>query len=279
MERWLAKVIAGVTMLVAIFVCFVTPIKLTGFFHRRGNKGQYYLDLLACFAGGVFLAAYLIFMAPSTRELIIDNLMRDRGINYPLPDMLIGIGFFLLLVINRTVVIASKISRNRREKKYRDSSDEKSGAMFSPSNGSSLPETDTMTTNSTNGVVMTVSPSDTKEAMVEVEEIDDEEIAIEIENVNSPYPLPRRSSITDVAHQDSTVRSIVMMLALSLDSFLEGITTGLMTTTVEVSDFSFLHLHLCMTTTFEFSDFCFFFYTAVGLFNFCLLKPLYDYYC
>jgi len=53
-------------------------------------------------------------------------------------------------------------------------------------------------------------------------------------NSHSQYPLPRRSSIADVAQQESTTRSIIMMLALSLDSILEGVTTGLKTTAVEV---------------------------------------------
>jgi len=109
MKRWHIKAICGALMLVAMLICFLLPIKLTVYFRRRGDNGQHYLDLLACFAGGVFLAAYLIFMAPAVRELIFINLMVPNGIEYPLPDMLIGIGFFILLLLNRVVISMSKI--------------------------------------------------------------------------------------------------------------------------------------------------------------------------
>jgi len=238
MERWVAKVIAGVVMFVAILVCFLLPIKLTGFFLRKGNRGQYYLDLLACFAGGVFLAAYLMFMAPSVRELLVESLMRPNGIEYPLPDMLIGIGFFVLLLINRTVITMSKLSTRVRNREKQDV-DCVASTSFAPREFAPLAhngarhskENELDERDSVNGIVLHIARSETTTAMITIEP----DIDIEQQTTNSPYPLPRRSSITDVAHQDTTVRSIIMMLALSLDSILEGITTGLKTTTVEVA--------------------------------------------
>lgn len=108
MERWQTKAVCGALMLVVILICFLLPIKLTVYFRRRGDSGQYLLDLLACFAGGVFLAAYLVFMAPAVRELIVESLMKPYRIEYPLPDMFIGVGFFILLLLNRLVVSMSK---------------------------------------------------------------------------------------------------------------------------------------------------------------------------
>jgi len=236
-------------MLFAILFCFLLPIRLTGFFRRKGDNGQYFLDLLACFAGGVFLAAYLIFMAPSVRELILENLMRPRGIEYPLPDMLIGIGFFLLLLLNRVVITMSKITKRRKLKKEES---KRSTAMFPESelsggngimigNGANGDSEMMTRESSANGIVLMLGHSDTTTGLVDNDPADATCIDINDEldtacpvHTNNPYPLPRRSSITDVAHQDSTVRSIIMMLALSLDSVLEGITTGLKTTTVEV---------------------------------------------
>lgn len=109
MKRWEIKIVCGVVMLIAMLVCFLLPIKLTVFFRRRGDNGQYYLDLLSCFAGGVFLAAYLIFMAPAVRELLLVNVMIPYRIEYPLPDMLIGVGFFILLILNRVVISISEV--------------------------------------------------------------------------------------------------------------------------------------------------------------------------
>jgi len=234
MERWHAKVISGVAMFVTILVCFLLPIKLTGFFRRRGDKGQYFLDLLGCFAGGVFLAAYLIFMAPSVRQLLLDNLMQPNGIEYPIPDMLIGVGFFILLVINRIVITMSKVSK-RRTKRLKQPKE----LTELPTTGAGDYQHEPVQKETTNGSIHSVLRSDTATGLVENDvtcidiDPDDLEDACPV-HANNPYPLPRRSSITDVAKQDSTVRSIVMMLALSLDSVLEGITTGLKTTMIEV---------------------------------------------
>uniref|UniRef100_T1EI29 Zinc transporter ZIP1 n=1 Tax=Helobdella robusta TaxID=6412 RepID=T1EI29_HELRO len=187
-----AKIVAGVVMLFSILICFLLPIKLNVFFKKRGDKGQYYLDLLTCFAGGVFLAVYLIFMAPAVRDLILENLMIPNNISYPLPDVLIGVGFFLMLILNRVVVSF------------------KSSTSICINNGQKL----------------------TSDSVI----VDDSELdnIITIFDPNNPFPLARRSSITDVAHQDSAIRSVLMMLALSLDSVFEGLTTGLKTTTMEV---------------------------------------------
>lgn len=234
MERWHAKVISGVAMFVIILICFLLPIKLSGFFRRRGDKGQYFLDLLGCFAGGVFLAAYLVFMAPSVRQLLIDNLMKPSGIEYPLPDMLIGVGFFILLITNRVVITMSKVSK-RRSKRLKQPKE--LTELPNKAAGDSQQEPNHKET--ANGSAHSMIHSDTATGLVENDvtcidiDPDDLEDACPV-HANNPYPLPRRSSITDVAKQDSTVRSIVMMLALSLDSILEGITTGLKTTMIEV---------------------------------------------
>jgi len=234
MERWHAKVISGFAMFVTMLICFLLPIKLSGFFRRRGDRGQYFLDLLGCFAGGVFLAAYLIFMAPSVRQLLLENLMQPNGIEYPLPDMLIGVGFFILLVINRVVITMSKVSK-RRSKRLKQP---KQLTAF-PNNEAGDCHREPDEKENANGSAHPVLRSDTATGLVENDDTrvdidpDDLEDACPV-HANNPYPLPRRSSITDVAKQDSTARSIVMMLALSLDSVLEGITTGLKTTVVEV---------------------------------------------
>jgi len=222
-------------MFVIMLICFLLPIKLSGFFRRKGDRGQYFLDLLGCFAGGVFLAAYLIFMAPSVRQLLLENLMQPNGIEYPIPDMLIGVGFFILLVINRVVITMSKVSK-RRSKRVKQPKE--LTTLPNKAAGDCYHEPDQK--ENTNGSIHSVLRSDTATGLVETDDThidvdpdDLEEDACPV-HANNPYPLPRRSSITDVAKQDSTVRSIVMMLALSLDSVLEGITTGLKTTVIEV---------------------------------------------
>ena len=72
------------------------------------------LDLLTCFAGGVFLASYLVFMAPAVRVLIEENLMKENGIEYPLPDMIIGLGFFGMLMLDKLVKTLSNMTKKKK---------------------------------------------------------------------------------------------------------------------------------------------------------------------
>lgn len=214
MERWHAKAITGVVMFISILFCFLLPIKLSVFFRKKGDRGQYYLDILACFAGGVFLAVYLIFMAPAARDLILENLMIPNKIDYPIPDVLIGAGFFIMLMINRFAVSCNYLTRkNKRKKVLNVTADLRHSESGTNSvANSSKPSSDNFDLADNHEIIATEIPSDSA----------------------NPYPLARRSSITDVAHQETVVRSLVMMLALSLDSVFEGLTTGLKTTIIEV---------------------------------------------
>ena len=214
MERWHAKAITGVVMFFSILFCFLLPIKLSVFFRKKGDRGQYYLDILACFAGGVFLAVYLIFMAPAARDLILENLMIPNKVDYPIPDVLIGTGFFIMLIINRLAVSCNYLTRKNKSKKVLNI---RADIHHSESG--------------TNSVANSSKPSSENFDLADNREI----VATEIlSDSNNPYPLARRSSINDVAHQETVVRSMVMMLALSLDSVFEGLTTGLKTTIIEV---------------------------------------------
>ena len=42
-------------------------------------------------------------MAPAVRMLIEENLMKPNKIDYPLPDMIIGLGFFIMLLLDKAV--------------------------------------------------------------------------------------------------------------------------------------------------------------------------------
>ena len=87
MERWVTKVICGILMWISLLICFLAPLKVAGFFYRKGERGQHYLDVLTCFAGGVFLACYLLYMAPEVRFLIDENLLKPYHIDYPVPEV------------------------------------------------------------------------------------------------------------------------------------------------------------------------------------------------
>ena len=71
---------------------------------------------LSCFSGGIFLATYLLDMAPEVRLLLERSLLRPRHIRYPLPEFIIGSGFFFILVVE---LLVTSIRRRRLAAKAR----------------------------------------------------------------------------------------------------------------------------------------------------------------
>ncbi len=109
MERWEAKIVALFIILVVIFACTALPIVVAGAFIRRGETGRKALSILNCFGGGVFFGAYLIIMTPEVRHLLDETLLIPNDITYPLPEFFIGIGFFILMFVEKAVLTANKI--------------------------------------------------------------------------------------------------------------------------------------------------------------------------
>jgi zinc transporter ZupT len=264
MQRWHAKVICGVIMFVLMPVCFLLPLRMVSLFGRWGSRGQEFLDLLSCFAGGVFLASYLVFMAPAVRVLIETNLMQPYNIEFPLPDTIIGLGFFMMLAINYTVRAINKCSSktSRPSRRHRQSAGSKtrhesgrsevfygepaaaaeSGDVSSSKEHQALncdvtadvaDREPTVNNNVGNGRGPSAPTSLSRQTSLSMAG------SYYIDVYRSPRTGgSKRNSIVELAIAgaggQSLVRSVVMMLALSVDSVLEGMTIGLKQTVVEV---------------------------------------------
>ncbi len=59
------------------------------------------LDIMTCFGGGVLFGTYLITMTPEVRMLLEHGVSHD--IDYPLPEVLTGLGFFMMLFVEKLV--------------------------------------------------------------------------------------------------------------------------------------------------------------------------------
>lgn len=235
MLRWHAKIICGVLMFVAMPICFLLPVKMADVVTKHGARGQLCLDLLTCFAGGVFLSSYLVFMAPAVRVLIETNVMKPNGIVYPLPDMLIGLGFFVMLALDKLVNLVNSRTRKKSDNTsngdavYVRSRESGSSQFRTSQSGARLVDAeDPMELQ--NGTVVDdcvtrYSPGSTTSIR-----------HVGVPNGGASGTLSRTQSMVDVATNspESTVRSIVMMMALSIDSILEGMTIGLKETVIEV---------------------------------------------
>jgi len=241
-------------------ICFLVPIRMVSVFTRWGSRGQYFLNLLSCFAGGVFLASYLVFMAPAVRVLIETNLMRPYGIEFPLPDTIIGLGFFMMLSINYLVRAVNKCSSSgrtmaadRQEQEsvsyktrhesgrdeviyYGDENNESTSKGLHVQQRSRLTsetdtgEQETAVGNGINGMGSIIQVS----ALSRQTSRSSYSVEVYRSTVVRPGGSKRNSIIELASGGQSLTRSIVMMLALSVDSVLEGMTIGLKQTVVEV---------------------------------------------
>jgi len=249
MYRWHAKMICGIIMFIDMPICFLLPVKMADVFRRWGERGQFVLDILTCFAGGVFLASYLVFMAPAVRVLIEVNLMIPNRIAYPLPDMIIGLGFFGMMMIDKLVKFISK--KTMGHKAHEEVGEHKlNESHVKIGNGSDVTATEMskLTNSNASNLHRQISGViDDNEDEGSEAEFDRSDIGATLSpnqvailsgasRIDSSQTCSRRQSIIEAAEEgtESMTRSVVMMLALSIDSVLEGMTIGLKKTVVEV---------------------------------------------
>lgn len=132
MERWVAKFLALIGTFVLPLICTVLPYKVSDWLARRDNGGQHLLSYLMCFGGGIFFGTYLLHMGPEVRKIFHDAVLVPYGIDYPLADLFVGVGFFVVLFAEKVVLrwnkrrLARKRSRmpcmiNKRNSQQLDS--------------------------------------------------------------------------------------------------------------------------------------------------------------
>ena len=108
------KCITLASMTVITFVFGMLPYKLLG--QVRNNEDatsrsrwRLLISLCSCFSGGVFMAACLLDLLPEAEEKIADVVAEikaqyDYEIEYPVAQLLLCCGFFLILVIEQWVL-------------------------------------------------------------------------------------------------------------------------------------------------------------------------------
>lgn len=116
MERWVAKCLALIGSFILPLVCTLLPYKVSDYISRRGDSGKHMLSYLMCLGGGIFFGTYLLHMGPEVRKILNDSLMVPYHIEYPLPDLFVGVGFFIVLFSEKIVL---RWNKRRMEKKRR----------------------------------------------------------------------------------------------------------------------------------------------------------------
>ena len=113
MDRVYAKIGALVGCFIIPFVCTLLPLKVYTYFVRKGAVGEKILSCLMCFGGGVFFATYILHMAPESRAIVEYSLAEPNNITYPIADLIMAAGFFLVLFCEQFVMLANKRKTSR----------------------------------------------------------------------------------------------------------------------------------------------------------------------
>lgn len=85
------------------------------------------LGHLMCFGGGVFLGTFLLNMVPEVTKILHESMIRPLFINYPLAELIIGVGFFIILFVDELVNSCQRMKSLRRASSQSDHFPESQG--------------------------------------------------------------------------------------------------------------------------------------------------------
>ncbi|KAI0215128.1 Zinc transporter ZIP1, partial [Lamellibrachia satsuma] len=109
------KLIALIIIFLVTFFGTLLPIKVTKYFERQGRKGLVLISYMMCFGGGVFFAIYLLHMSPDVHQIMNYAIIQPYHITYPLTELIISAGFFIMLFMEKIIQKASKKSSPNSE--------------------------------------------------------------------------------------------------------------------------------------------------------------------
>ncbi|KAI0213974.1 Zinc transporter ZIP1 [Lamellibrachia satsuma] len=110
----LLKVVVLGTLLVLTFLFSVLPLKFARSVrhqvdHNRRRRCRHWISLLSCFAAGVFLSTCLLDLLPQVRDKLrsaMDDLNMPTA--FPVSEFVLSIGLFLVLIIEQLVLMVQE---------------------------------------------------------------------------------------------------------------------------------------------------------------------------
>ena len=228
MDATTSKILSICILLVETCLCGLLPLCLLNSLRRAGASITRILELANLFAGGVFLATLLLHLMPEAVETL-EHALEDSGIHidYPLAEVLVASGFFLIAVTEQLAFCfhhtvpedcAPSLQHSSNHGHFHTSNasdsahqhiDETTRLLPKECQRSRAEETNDVTENSCshNAPVMIADTHDHIETSV--------------------------VTVTS-SHRTLTIRSLLFFLALSLHSLFEGMAIGLQETVEDV---------------------------------------------
>jgi len=213
MELWAVKVLAMAIIFVAIFIPAILPLKVSSWFISRGEKGVFMLSVVACFGAGVFFGAYMMHLAPDVEHLLQEYWMGPSNIDYPMPQLMVGLGFFLLIFIEQSMHILKDIADKKDEKAAAKAYDNQAVEF-------NVGETE---------ISVTLEKIPYDEKMGAPGSIPQVASQVSIRTTNSEAELTAEAN-DNGKKKMGAMKAIVMFVALSADCIFEGLSLGLQST-------------------------------------------------
>ena len=235
MDRVTAKLLSLALIFFIIAICTLLPIWVSRWVVKKGEKGLLVISVLTCFGGGVFLGAYLMLLHPDARAILEDAWLTPSDITYPLSELVIGVGFFLVLFIEYAIIW---YNGKRLHSKFPVGHSQVVKSTLSNDQF----DDNVISTDRTNGITVTHFKKGIDNMAVE---LGDEKLTNggatqtgfnSAEENGDVLPTggggaqPGSSPTSDIKEAAAQGRSIVLIVALSLDCIFEGMAVGLQMT-------------------------------------------------
>jgi len=201
---------------------------------RRRRFCRATVSLLSCFAAGVFIGICLLDLFPEVEDTIALALnAAEITTSFPLPEFIVVLGFLILLIVEQFVLTwKTDEYAERLEPRLLDNDSLQSSYSSVLNSGPAVPPM---------GVVAEVAPSTfaSTDGLISNASLEVENDLLE-EDVNAEQVYTDPSS-------HSVIRSMILLIALSIHSLLEGLAVGLQETVDETFRLFFaLLLHKCV---------------------------------
>lgn len=105
-------------LLILTLLCGFIPARLPWFRDTHGTeRHRTVLSLISCFAGGVFLSACLLDIIPDyLSDINAELAARGLETDFPLPEFIMAVGFFIVLILERMVLNFREMRGAREER-------------------------------------------------------------------------------------------------------------------------------------------------------------------
>jgi len=235
------KIVILFTLLFVTFVVSMLPLiaqKLSDRQHLpsyRRRQCRAIVSILSCFAAGVFIGVCLLDLFPEVQSKI-NAVLADADITseFPLPEFVVVVGFLLLLFVEQFVLTwKAGVPSSAQFAPLISECDSISSSYSSVGPPHLSPEVAGPNFDSTNRFAAAIANN--------IEELDN--IGSEVEEEEDPT----NEQVYSDPSSHSVVRSLVLIIALSLHSLFEGLAIGLQPTFDDTMQLFFaLALHKCI---------------------------------